>query len=76
MKGNEKILEKLNDLLSDELTAVNQYMVHAEMDDDWSYSRLAETVVWVRARAAAVSAAAPAAPRLRTDAAPAQVRSS
>ena len=44
MKGNEKLLEKLNDLLSDELTAVNQYMVHAEMDEDWSFDRLAETV--------------------------------
>jgi bacterioferritin len=44
MKGNEKILAKLNDLLSDELTAVNQYMVHAEMDDNWSYKRLAESV--------------------------------
>jgi len=44
MKGNEKILEKLNDLLSDELTAVNQYMVHAEMDDNWAYTRLAGTV--------------------------------
>jgi bacterioferritin len=44
MKGNEKILAKLNDLLADELTAVNQYMVHAEMDDNWAYSRLAESV--------------------------------
>jgi bacterioferritin len=44
MKGNEKLLEKLNDLLSDELTAVNQYMVHAEMDDNWAYTRLAEVV--------------------------------
>jgi bacterioferritin len=44
MKGNEKLLEKLNDLLSDELTAVNQYMVHAEMDEDWAYTRLSETV--------------------------------
>jgi bacterioferritin len=44
MKGNEKLLAKLNDLLSDELTAVNQYMVHAEMDDNWAYTRLAESV--------------------------------
>ena len=44
MKGNDRIIAKLNDLLSDELTAVNQYMVHAEMDDNWAYSRLAETV--------------------------------
>ena len=40
MKGDEKILEKLNDLLSDELTAINQYMVHAEMCDNWRYERL------------------------------------
>lgn len=40
MKGNEKILEKLNDLLADELTAINQYMVHSEMCADWGYGRL------------------------------------
>lgn len=40
MKGNEKILDKLNDLLADELTAINQYMVHAEMCDNWRYERL------------------------------------
>lgn len=44
MKGNEKVLAKLNDLLADELTAVNQYMVHAEMDSNWAYKRLAEAV--------------------------------
>ncbi len=40
MKGNERIIEKLNDLLADELTAINQYMVHAEMCDNWQYERL------------------------------------
>lgn len=40
MKGNEKVIEKLNDLLADELTAINQYMVHAEMCDNWRYERL------------------------------------
>jgi len=44
MKGNEEILKKLNDLLADELTAINQYMVHSEMDDDWGYDRLHESV--------------------------------
>ncbi len=44
MKGNEKLLATLNDLLSDELTAINQYMVHAEMDEDWSFERLSEVV--------------------------------
>jgi bacterioferritin len=40
MKGNDKIIEKLNSLLSDELTAVNQYMLHAEMCDNWKYEVL------------------------------------
>jgi bacterioferritin len=40
MKGNPKVLEKLNDLLADELTAINQYMVHSEMCDDWGYGKL------------------------------------
>ncbi|MDP2965533.1 MAG: bacterioferritin [Pelolinea sp.] len=44
MKGNEKIIAKLNDLLSDELTAVNQYMVHAQMAVNWGYQALADTV--------------------------------
>jgi bacterioferritin len=44
MKGHEEILAKLNDLLADELTAINQYMVHGEMADDWRYERLHEAV--------------------------------
>lgn len=40
MKGNDKILATLNGLLSDELTAVNQYMVHSEMCNNWGYDRL------------------------------------
>jgi bacterioferritin len=40
MKGNEQILAKLNELLADELTAINQYMVHSEMCDNWGYERL------------------------------------
>jgi bacterioferritin len=40
MKGNEKILAVLNDLLSDELTAISQYMVHSEMCDNWRFSEL------------------------------------
>jgi bacterioferritin len=44
MKGNEKIIECLNDLLADELTAINQYMVHSEMCDDWGYGKLHEAV--------------------------------
>ncbi len=40
MKGNEKLLAALNGLLADELTAINQYMVHSEMCDDWGYEKL------------------------------------
>ena len=44
MKGNERVIEKLNDLLADELTAINQYMVHSEMCDDWGYAKLHEAI--------------------------------
>lgn len=40
MKGNERMIERLNDLLADEITAVNQYFVHAEMCDNWKYGKL------------------------------------
>ena len=40
MKGNDKVIATLNDLLSDELTAINQYMVHSEMCADWGYEKL------------------------------------
>ena len=44
MKGNEKIIDKLNFLLADELTAVSQYMVQAEMCANWGYKELAEVI--------------------------------
>jgi bacterioferritin len=44
MKGNEEMLDVLNDLLADELTAINQYMVHSEMCDNWGYERLHKAV--------------------------------
>jgi bacterioferritin len=44
MKGNDKIIEKLNFLLKDELTAINQYFVHAEMCENWEYERLHEKI--------------------------------
>jgi bacterioferritin len=44
MIGNPKIIETLNALLADELTAVSQYMVHSEMCDDWGYARLHKVV--------------------------------
>jgi len=40
MKGNPKLIQTLNSLLADELTAINQYIVHAEMCDNWGYGRL------------------------------------
>jgi len=40
MKGNPKLIEALNSLLSDELTAINQYMVHSEMCANWGYEKL------------------------------------
>lgn len=40
MKGVAKLIEGLNDLLSDELTAISQYMVHSEMCDQWGYAAL------------------------------------
>ena len=42
MKGTEKVLDTLNHLLADELTAVSQYMVHAEMCANWGYDRIAD----------------------------------
>lgn len=42
MKGNDKIIALLNDLLADELTAINQYMVHSEMCANWGYKKLHE----------------------------------
>ena len=44
MKGNERILATLNALLADELTAINQYMVHSELCSNWGYERLHEAV--------------------------------
>jgi len=44
MKGNEKLVKTLNSLLADELTAINQYMVHAEMCESWGYDRLHEFI--------------------------------
>jgi bacterioferritin len=42
MKGNSKIIECLNALLADELTAINQYMVEAEMCENWGLVKLGE----------------------------------
>ncbi len=44
MKGNDQVIAELNRLLADELTAVNQYMVHAEMCENWGYEQLHEAI--------------------------------
>ena len=48
MKGNERVIEQLNVRLAEELTATNQYMVHAEMCENWGYKKLHSMI---RARA-------------------------
>lgn len=42
MKGNEEVLEVLNEVLCAELTAVNQYFIHARMCANWRYQKLAK----------------------------------
>jgi bacterioferritin len=44
MKGNDKLMQALNGLLADELTAINQYVVHAEMAENWGYGKLKKSV--------------------------------
>ncbi len=44
MKGSPKVIEVLNHLLADELTAINQYMVHSEMCANWGYGKLHEAI--------------------------------
>lgn len=44
MKGNETLLAVLNQLLADELTAINQYIVHSEMCDNWGYDKLHKAI--------------------------------
>jgi len=44
MKGHEEVVEHLNARLAEELTAINQYMVHAEMCENWKYARLGDMI--------------------------------
>lgn len=44
MKGQSKVIDALNSLLAEELTAINQYMVHSEMCENWGYGQLHEKV--------------------------------
>lgn len=44
MKGNEQVINQLNIRLAEELTAINQYIVHAEMCENWRYKKLHEII--------------------------------
>jgi bacterioferritin len=44
MKGDPKVLEVLSEALSEELTAINQYFLHAEMCESWGFSKLSAEI--------------------------------
>ena len=44
MKGNPKVLAELNKALREELTAINQYFLHAEICENWGYLKLSEYI--------------------------------
>ncbi len=44
MQGNPKVIAALNEALREELTAINQYFLHAEMCENWKYSKLADYI--------------------------------
>jgi bacterioferritin len=44
MKGKPEVIANLNELLADELTAINQYIVHSEMCANWRYQHLHEAI--------------------------------
>ena len=41
MKGNDEVINMLNEVLTSELTAINQYFVHSKMCEDWGFQKLA-----------------------------------
>ncbi|MEV0581843.1 bacterioferritin [Nonomuraea sp. NPDC050310] len=41
MQGDKQIIELLNEQLTAELTAINQYFLHAKMQENWGYTKLA-----------------------------------
>jgi bacterioferritin len=49
MKGNDEVVRLLNDVLTAELTAINQYFIHARMCENWGYERL-----WKKIRAESI----------------------
>ena len=44
MKGNQKVIDVLNELLAGELTAMDQYFIHSRMFEDWGLSKLYERI--------------------------------
>jgi len=44
VKGDARVIEVLNHALKAELTAINQYFLHAEMCENWGYERLSEVI--------------------------------
>jgi bacterioferritin len=44
MRGNDKVIAQLNQALREELTAINQYFLHAEMCHNWGYHRLGDYI--------------------------------
>ncbi|MFN2257398.1 MAG: bacterioferritin [Desulfuromonadaceae bacterium] len=44
MKGNPQLIDELNNRLAEELGAINQYFVHAEMCEDWGYTPLQDQI--------------------------------
>ena len=44
MKGNVKLIESLNEILTMELSGINQYFIHAKLCESWGFERLAEKV--------------------------------
>jgi bacterioferritin len=49
MKGHDRVIETLNEVLTAELTAINQYFIHARMCENWGYRRL-----WKKIRAESI----------------------
>ena len=44
MKGNPKVIAALNEALKEELSAINQYFIHAEMCENWHYGKLGDYI--------------------------------